>query len=43
LKAGNGQVILSSETYTDKPGAENSIASVKENAPEASLEDLTGD
>lgn len=33
LKAGNGQVILSSETYTTKDGAENGIASVRSNAP----------
>lgn len=33
LKAGNGQVILSSETYTTKDGAENGITSVRNNAP----------
>jgi uncharacterized protein YegP (UPF0339 family) len=33
LKAGNGQVILSSELYTSKGGAEGGIASVKTNAP----------
>jgi uncharacterized protein YegP (UPF0339 family) len=33
LKAGNGEVILTSELYTSKAGAENGIASVKENAP----------
>ncbi|MEL7473634.1 MAG: YegP family protein [Planctomycetota bacterium] len=34
LKAGNGEVILSSEMYTTKAAAENGIASVKENAPD---------
>jgi uncharacterized protein len=33
LKAGNGEPILSSETYTTKTGAENGIASVRKNAP----------
>ena len=33
LKAGNGQVILSSERYTEKRGAEGGIASVQKNAP----------
>jgi uncharacterized protein YegP (UPF0339 family) len=33
LKAANGQVILSSERYTEKRGAENGIASVQKNAP----------
>jgi uncharacterized protein YegP (UPF0339 family) len=32
LKAGNGKVILSSETYTTKSGAERGIESVKNNA-----------
>ena len=32
LKAGNGQVILSSEGYSSKFGCENGIASVKENS-----------
>ena len=34
LKAGNGQVILTSERYTEKRGAENGIASVRKNAPD---------
>lgn len=34
LKAGNGQVILTSELYTTKAAAENGIASVKKNALE---------
>ena len=33
LKAGNGEIILSSEAYTSKSGAENGIQSVKTNAP----------
>jgi uncharacterized protein YegP (UPF0339 family) len=32
LKASNGQIILSSEMYDTKSGAENGIASVKKNA-----------
>ena len=34
LKAGNGEVILTSESYEAKPSAENGIASVKANAPD---------
>jgi uncharacterized protein YegP (UPF0339 family) len=33
LKAGNGQVILSSELYTSKSGATGGIESVRKNAP----------
>ncbi len=33
LKAGNHEVILTSERYSSKQGAENGIASVKKNAP----------
>lgn len=33
LKAGNGEVILSSETYESKGAAEGGIQSVKANAP----------
>ncbi len=32
LKAGNGQVILTSEGYTNKAGCENGIASAKVNS-----------
>ena len=35
LKAGNGEVIATSEGYKSKAGCENGIASVKKNAPEA--------
>ncbi len=34
LKAGNGQIILSSEMYETKPACQNGIESVKKNAPE---------
>ena len=35
LKAGNGQIILSSEMYETKSAAENGIESVKKNAADA--------
>ncbi|HWW96419.1 MAG TPA: YegP family protein [Edaphobacter sp.] len=35
LKAANGQIILASEMYKEKSSAENGIASVKKNAPNA--------
>lgn len=35
LKAGNGQIILSSEMYETKTACENGIASVKKNAADA--------
>ncbi len=34
LKAGNGEVILTSERYTTRPAAENGIASVQKNSPD---------
>ena len=34
LKAGNGQVILTSEVYTTKAACQNGIDSVKKNAPD---------
>lgn len=34
LKAGNGEIILSSETYESKNGAEKGVESVKTNAPD---------
>jgi uncharacterized protein YegP (UPF0339 family) len=34
LKAANGEVILTSELYVQKSGAENGIASVRANAPD---------
>lgn len=36
LKAGNGEVILQSEVYESKASAENGIASVQKNSPDAS-------
>lgn len=41
LTAKNGQAIAQSEMYTTKAAAENGIASVKTNAPEANTEDQT--
>ena len=34
LKAGNGEVILRSETYESRAGADNGIASVQKNSPD---------
>lgn len=39
LKAGNGQVIASSEAYESKKAALNGIESVRRNAPAAKLAD----
>jgi uncharacterized protein YegP (UPF0339 family) len=39
LKAGNGQIIGSSEMYESEAGCDNGIASVQKNAPEASVEE----
>jgi hypothetical protein len=36
LKAGNGEIILKSEGYRDKGGAQNGIESVRKNAADAS-------
>lgn len=41
LKATNGQIIGSSEIYETKDSCENGIASVKRNAPDATVEDQT--
>ena len=41
LKAGNGEVIGTSETYVTTQGRDNGIQSVKDNAPGATVEDLT--
>ena len=41
LKAGNGEIIGTSEMYTTEAARENGIASVKTNAPIAPVEDLT--
>ena len=41
LKAGNGQVIATSEVYTTEAACKNGIESVKKNAPVAAVEDQT--
>ncbi|MEL6589030.1 MAG: YegP family protein [Bacteroidota bacterium] len=41
LKAGNGQIIGSSQMYESTSGMENGIESVKKNAPDAEVKDLT--
>ena len=41
LRASNGQVIGTSETYESAAARDNGIESVMKNAPEAKLEDLT--
>lgn len=41
LKATNGQVIGTSESYEGASGRDNGIESVKRNAPDAKLADLT--
>lgn len=41
LKASNGQVIGTSESYNSSAACENGIASVKKNAPDAKTDDLT--
>ena len=42
LKAGNGEVIATSESYTTKAAALKGIESVKANASGAAVEDETG-
>ena len=37
LKAGNGEVIATSEGYSTKPNCLNGVESVKKNAPEAEV------
>jgi uncharacterized protein YegP (UPF0339 family) len=41
LKANNGQVIGTSETYESEKARDNGIESVKKHAPDASVSDLT--
>jgi uncharacterized protein YegP (UPF0339 family) len=43
LKAGNGEIIATSERYTTKAAAKNGIESVKANAATAPVEDETGE
>lgn len=40
LKAGNGEVIATSEGYSSETSARNGIASVKANAPDAEIVEL---
>ena len=42
LKSTNGQVVGTSQSYESASGRDNGIASVKTNAPDARVEDLTG-
>ena len=41
LRAGNGEVIATSEVYNSKSACKNGIESVRRNAPVAALEDQT--
>ncbi|WP_433014640.1 YegP family protein [Kribbella sp. CA-294648] len=41
LKAGNGEVIASSESYQTKAGALGGIESIKKNAGDADVDDQT--
>lgn len=41
LKAGNGEIIATSEVYTSEAACMNGIESVRKNAPAANLEDQT--
>ncbi|MGD8506713.1 MAG: YegP family protein [Candidatus Bathyarchaeota archaeon] len=43
LRAPNGEIIAVSEGYKSKESCRNGIASVKENAPKAIIQDLTGE
>jgi uncharacterized protein YegP (UPF0339 family) len=43
LKAGNGEIIATSELYNSKAAAKNGIESVRENAKAAALVDETGE
>ena len=41
LKAGNGEIIATSEVYSSESACKNGIESVRKNAPVANLEDQT--
>ena len=41
LKAGNGEVIATSEVYSSEDACRNGVASVQKNAPVAAVEDQT--
>jgi uncharacterized protein YegP (UPF0339 family) len=40
-KAANGEIIAASQGYTSKAAAQTGIASIKDNAASASIEDLS--
>ena len=40
LKASNGQILASGESYKTKAGVLNGIASIKRNAPDATIVDV---
>ena len=41
LKAGNGEVIATSEVYTSEAACKNGVESVRKNAPVANVENQT--
>lgn len=41
LKAANGQIVATSQMYESKESALSGIESVRKNAPDAKLDDLT--
>jgi uncharacterized protein len=43
LKAGNGEIIAQSERYTARFATKNGIEAVQKNAPDAKVEDETGE
>jgi uncharacterized protein YegP (UPF0339 family) len=43
LKAGNGEVVASGESYPNKAGARRGVEAVQRAADGAKVEDLTGD
>ena len=43
LKAGNGEVIATSEVYTSEAACKNGVESVAKNAPVAAVEDQTAE
>lgn len=43
LRMPNGEIIVYSEGYRSKDGCKNGIAAVKWNAPQAIIENLTGE
>ncbi len=41
FRAGNGEIMFSSEGYKSKSSAVKAVESIKKNAPEAAVEDMT--